>query len=410
MRVLMYGWEFPPYINGGLGVACHGIVESLLKNQIPVSLVLPKIQNEFEEKDRKTGKTLELKDQAIFNQPGLFNIKYIPSCLSPYMTHKTYLKSIDGLIHKNKYGSDLISEVIRFSKEAGKIANDTKHDIIHAHDWLTVLAGIEARALSHKPLIYHVHALETDRSGIHCNPAIFEIEKKGLIQADKIIAVSEYTKKSISDFYHISKEKISVIYNGLRETQLLNTSKVDKAPLKTILFLGRITHQKGPFYFIEAAKKILSVRHDVQFIMAGTGDLLHSMIEKVAELRLGRHIHFTGFLDRTSVERMYAGSHVYVMPSVSEPFGISCLEAVSQSLPAIISHQSGAAEVLNHVLKVDFWDVDELASKIIGLLDQTALSLEMTKNSKQDLNDLLWDKSTKGIIDIYKKTFQERSA
>ncbi len=408
MRVLMYGWEFPPHISGGLGVACYGITQGLMADHIRILLVLPHSNEAYLESNEidlfdPSKIVAELADEV---QSGAISINYIKSNLRPYVNEETYQRSAltcDSLATQSAsacYGADLISEVSRYAVEAGKLAETLEHDIIHAHDWLTILAGVEAKRISHKPLIFHVHATEFDRSGDHINHRIFEIEQYGMMQADRILAVSEYTKHEIVEKYGISPDKISVVYNGLFK---INTSNVPprKSALKTVLFLGRITHQKGLSYFIEAANKILSKRKDVQFVVVGEGDLLKSSIERVAALQIGSHVHFTGFLDEESVQKMYQLSDVYVMPSVSEPFGISCLEALAQGVPTVLSRRSGASEVLNHVITVDFWDINEIASAIVALIDYPLLREEMLKNSKVELDKLSWRATARAIEKAY---------
>lgn len=403
----MYGWEFPPHITGGLGIACYGIVKGLITNKFKVTLVLP---HAMWHEDLQTDPHIIEHDNLTYimsqemNERDNMVVKLVDSIIRPYLSHKTYqdLRSESGAEIPG-YGNDLISEALRYATKAGEIAANTPHDVIHVHDWLTVLAGIEAKKISQKPLVFHVHSLEFDRSGENLNQDIFAIEAHGLHVADKILAVSNYTKNSIITHYNISPEKIDVVHNGLFEPP----SENQPAPLldnhKTVLFLGRVTHQKGPFQFVEAAHTILEKRQDIQFVIAGDGDLLQSVIERVAALQLGKHILFTGSLDRESVEKIYKQSNVYVMPSVSEPFGITCLEALSYHVPVIISKQSGAAEVLHHVIKVDFWDIQEMAAKIIALVDYPALRLELLQNSKTDLATLLWENTAKKIIEAYRQ-------
>ena len=308
----------------------------------------------------------------------------------------------DTKIHlTGNYDDNLFYEVLQYAVLAGASASKTSHDVIHAHDWLTILAGIEAKKRSNKPLIFHIHALEPDRSGAYVDEKIFAIEKYGMQQADRIIAVSEYTKNIIIEKYGISPEKISIVYNGT-EFPSQKEHKAEKSNHhKMVLFLGRLAHQKGPHQFIEAARKILKKRKDIHFAIAGTGGMIKEMIQRVAMLRLGKYIHFTGFLDKEKVARIYRLADVYVMPSVSEPFGISTLEALSHDVPVVISKQSGVSEVLNHAFKVDFWDIHEMANKIVALVDYEALRKASLKNSEKEIKDLTWDKAVNGIINLY---------
>jgi glycosyltransferase involved in cell wall biosynthesis len=278
------------------------------------------------------------------------------------------------------------------------------HDVIHAHDWLTILAGIEAKKMSGKPLIFHVHALEEDRNWQHPNPAVQAIEKLGLHTSDLNIAVSEYTKKRMMKIHQLAPEKNTVVYNG-HSGAVDKSSDVSLQKNKrfVVLFLGRITEQKGPYYFIKAAEKILSRRQDVDFIMAGDGDQLPSIIDLCARLGISSHVFFTGFLDRKDVDAFYQLTDVYVMPSVSEPFGLVCLEAIAFGIPVVISKQSGVSEVLTHALTVDYWDIDKLSEQIIALLDYPVLKKEMLPHAKRELAELTWKKAAERILSLYCK-------
>ncbi len=423
----MYGWEFPPHISGGLGVACYDLTKALNQAGIDITFVLPKLKSQpaadlhlklVSSHDIEAKSTISetIKEESYSE---LARIYQIDSPLSPYLNDQSYVKLIEKLLEQNyhlqdkdhfyklgvsgDYGPNLISEVLRYAYVAGMIAKEVEHDLIHAHDWLTVMAGIEAKAVSNKPLIYHVHALETDRSGKNINPDIFGIEKRGLELADKIIAVSYLTKKNIVDNYHIDPEKIVVVHNAVSKTKVVKSKfKFKKKPNeKVVLFLGRLTFQKGPDYFLEAAAKVLKIDPTVRFIIAGTGDMINRLIERAAQLRISRNVHFTGFLDRPEVEELFASTDVYVMSSVSEPFGISSLEAVLFDVPVIISKQSGVVEVLSHSLKVNFWDTDELANKICGVIRYPALKKELYIQAAKELKNIQWENSAKQVVELY---------
>ena len=415
MKVLMYGWEFPPNINGGLGVACYEIVRALLKKSIHIDLILPKAKPM-----RVAKNTIEQTETQ--GNPDL-TIQFVDSMLQPYMDEKKYRQLIVNQIDSDSYGYDLFSEVERYARQAGPYAELIPHDVIHVHDWLTIRAGILAKKTSKKPLFFHVHSLETARAGEHINQAIFDIEREGLEQADKIFAVSQYTRDQIIKYHLISPDKIVVVYNGIphsyythddhliaHETAYPDNKKNAQEQQKLVqyqnksnlvLFLGRVTYQKGPFHFIDAAYKILSVRKDIHFAVAGDGDLLHDLIEYVAKLQISSHVQFLGFLDKQAVQVIYERCKVYVMPSVSEPFGLTCLEALIRNVPVIVSRQSGVSEVLGNVLTIDAWDTLDLAGKIIALVDYPIMGLETIKNSQHDLSLLTWDSSAKTIVQTY---------
>lgn len=436
MRVLMYGWEFPPHISGGLGVACYGLTKALSTHNHHISFVLPRLKPMENE-----GSHVNLIDVGQFPvhtsnlTPHEFVVRQlekisknidvhtVASPLSPYLTEEQYQEELRRLRQaetadvpsafretshnitlSGEYGPNLMSEVVRYAAVAGSIAMRVPHDVIHVHDWLTMLAGVEAKRISGKPLVVHAHALEFDRSGDNVNQAVYDIERHGFHHADAIIAVSHMTKNMIVNRYGIAPEKIFVVHNAVTKDsyqQLNGHTRASKE--KVVLFLGRITFQKGPDYFVEAAAKVLAKNSNVRFVMAGSGDMAPKMIERIAELRLGRKFHFTGFLKGAEVEQMYRESDLYVMPSVSEPFGISPLEAMRYDVPVIISKTSGVAEVLESALKVDFWDIEELADKILAVLDHEPLRRELIDRGSMELKKIQWENAAEHIGHIYQK-------
>jgi glycogen(starch) synthase len=419
MRILMFGWEFPPRMSGGLGTACYGITAALAGQGHRITLVLPQPQ------EADTAPFLHLLSATDFPVPdpagdagasgtilGLA-IRPIPSLLNPYLNQASYrdLYLSRGRLFPQAatvYGPDLIGEVIRYGRAGEAIARGIDFDCIHAHDWMTFPAALNARRVSKKPVILHIHSLEYDRSGEHINPEIRKIEQTGAEQADRIIAVSHRTRRMLIERYGIRPEKISVVYNAVtrNEAWSLFSPERRQSPRekKMVLYLGRVTFQKGPDYFVEAAAKVLRVLPDVTFVMAGTGDMLGRMIERVGELGIGNRFHFTGFLQGEEIERIFSLSDLYVMPSVSEPFGISPLEAMLYDVPVLISRQSGCAEILNHALKVDFWDVREMAGKIIAVLKHPVLAGEMTQKAREELRQIRWETAAAQIAVIYRET------
>lgn len=456
MKVLMYGWEFPPRISGGLGVACYAIVKELAARNIDLTLILPQTASEHccdnvnliscdnaAAQDASKPAITTKAETAALEFKGAVTIKHpeIVTYLSPYLSNKDFKKflcnetlqdflNVLASMHlpvelkemaiaaiqaqmsdsatAGKYGTNLLVEVFRYALIAGTFAKSVAHDVIHAHDWLTMLAALEAKRYSHKPLIIHIHALETDRSGLWTDKRIFAIEKYGMEQADQIVAVSQYTKNNIIQYYGIAPEKITVVHNGVYCNEDLKQDSTNKARPKMVLFLGRITHQKGPYFFIEVAHRVLEKRGDIQFVMAGAGDLTTKMIERVANLRIGKNVHFTGFLDTDQVHNIYKLADIYVMPSVSEPFGLSALEALSYNIPAIISKQSGVSEVLKNTLVSDFWDIEDMAAKILALLEHPTLSKTSLVNEQRELAEITWGKTAEKLIEIYKTTIGKR--
>ncbi|MDZ4164335.1 MAG: glycosyltransferase family 4 protein [Smithellaceae bacterium] len=425
MRILMLGWEFPPHISGGLGTACQGITEGLTGLGHEIIFILPRLKGPVPPSSHlellsasdvpvpleKIGHLQQLPQNLIDRAL----MRPLDSPLHPYLDHAQYLMHLQNDTDRSlettgflplagDYGRDLISEVLRYGAAAAILAARQSFDVIHAHDWMTIFAGVTARLFSGKPLVLHVHALEIDRSGEKVNREIFDIESFGLNQADRVIAVSHYTKERIIRFYGIPADKITVVHNAVSQEEARRTCQV-KRPSggKMVLFLGRITFQKGPDYFIEAASRVLRVMPEVKFIMAGSGDMMPRMIERVAELGIGRSFHFTGFLRGPEVEEVFALSDLYVMPSVSEPFGISPLEAMSYDVPVIISRQSGVSELINHALKVDFWNIEEIADRIIAVLRHPVLANELMEKGREELKKIRWSRAAERIAVVYRE-------
>jgi glycogen(starch) synthase len=309
------------------------------------------------------------------------------------------------------YGPDLMSEVARYALAVAEIARLGGIDLVHAHDWMTIPAGIVAARIAGKPLVLHVHALEYDRSGDAVNRSVRDIEQMGFLAADRLICVSHYTAGLVRKRYFVDREKVRVVHNAVTHQEQTAAWHVQKAiPEPIVLFLGRITFQKGPDYFLEAAARVVKVEPNVKFVMSGSGDMLPKMIERAARLGLARHMHFTGFLRGKDVERMYAMADIYVMPSVSEPFGISPLEAMALDVPVVVSQQSGVAEILSNALKVDFWDVDDIANKILALLRYPALSEQLREDGKEEVGRLRWEQQGRLVKDVYEELLASQGA
>ncbi|MCE7054083.1 glycosyltransferase family 4 protein [Algoriphagus sp. AGSA1] len=426
MKVLMFGWEFPPHISGGLGTACYGLVKGMAHHKQDIIFVVPKLWGDEE----PLADFVNASDVTIDYREKRFkkfwkNLTYleVSSFLVPYLGPDEFKKYTDYMIHdrtdvdesvfsnkfefSGKYGKDLMMEVSRYALVAAHIAKNKAHDIIHAHDWLSFPAGIAAKEISGKPLVAHVHATEFDRSGESVNQVVYDIERSGMHAADHIVAVSQLTKNIIINKYGVPAHKITVLHNAVLDASIIKSNYQKKVPEKIVTFLGRITFQKGPEYFVEAAKKVIERDPNVRFVMAGSGDLLNRMIDRVAELRMGTKFHFTGFLKGDDVDHMYAISDVYVMPSVSEPFGISPLEAVRHNTPVIISKQSGVAEVLNNAIKIDFWDIDSMADAIFALLHYDGISKMFKELGTEELKKLKWEHVAEKLITVYHKTLHQ---
>ena len=420
----MLGWEFPPFISGGLGTACYGLTKAMGQLGIKVAFVLPTMVDNKYATHVKLLTPDSQASEAFFKFNKLKNVVFrtIKSPLQPYSTPDAYQRRIEeALKQKQKmhggniltsqsiggtdYSGDMYAEVHRYAAIVAELAENEQFDIVHAHDWMTYPAGIVVAATSGKPLIVHVHSTEFDRSGENINQMIYDIEREGMHRADKIIAVSYFTHNIIISRYGISGEKVEVVHNGVEHngSWALPESGISKDE-KIVLFLGRITMQKGPEYFLAAAKKVLEVMDNVKFVMAGSGNLMSRAVEMAAELGIGHKVLFTGFLHGEDVQKIYKMADLYVMPSVSEPFGIAPLEALNNDVPVIISKQSGVSEVLRHALKVDFWDVDEIANKIVAVLRYAPLKITLQNHGYFEARKLRWKDSAEKCLKIYEDT------
>ena len=425
MKVLMFGWEFPPHIAGGLGTACYGIVKGLAYNGVETMFVMPSASGD---EDKSAADIINASDVPVeitdtMNVDDFLDkvqFVHIGTNMVPYLDPEEFHTLVEedrkrqvrdftvnyGHTYKfsGKYGSNLMEEVARYAMVGGTIAMTHKDefDVIHAHDWLTYNAGLAAKRLSGKPLVVHVHATSFDRSSDNnIDTRVYEIEKRGMEAADKVITVSDLTRNIVITKYGIDPAKVVTVHNAV-DFSGRSEVKVEKGVKdKVVTFLGRITFQKGPEYFIEAAAKVLKRCDNVRFVMAGSGDMMNRSIRQVARLGISDRFHFTGFLRGNEVQKMFALSDVYVMPSVSEPFGISPLEAMRSGVPSVISRQSGAAEVLKYAFKVDFWDVDAMADEIYALLQYPALSQFASKFGYDEVNTLKWNNAAAKIKSVY---------
>ncbi len=423
----MLGWEYPPFINGGLGVACAGLCNSLSKH-VEITLILPKSVGEnsngnqhilglnqlkevFFEKVIEEGASLEIQETYRVNVE-----------LDPYYTElveakkrklsKTEISKIkkrqrlhlqEKFNFENLYGNDVIQKVIYYAEIVKKISEDIAFDIIHAHDWMTFLAGVELKKISGKPLVLHVHSLDYDRAGSESRGWIYDVERRALHEADLIIPVSNYTGSILTSHYGISNRKIVTVYNGLEQEEPFRKEKT--FPEKMVLFIGRLTGQKGPEYFLDVATKIYKKYKKVRFVIAGTGERLGNLLEDGAYRQIGNRVHFTGFIDREKIRELLSMADVYCMPSVSEPFGLTALEAANFNVPTVLSERSGVAEVLKGSLKADFWDIDLMVNHILELLSNQKTRDRVINSNRKDLQKLTWDHAAKAVLKAYDEMF-----
>jgi len=507
MHVLMLGWEFPPFIAGGLGTACHGLTKAMDRRGMDVTFVLPKSIDRSQSShvnlvsppgagasavpDNPAAAIRDVDQQVIAAALAVTparesshaaeavgvapdvaasssvvevpfqHVRFIavPSGFSnPYqqtagyqpagqwvtrrgmrtfvgadeipepedmvsVSYETLRKAASSgesspsrvspvaEAPQEDYGGDLMEQVHRFARFVVAATRHLKFDVIHAHDWLTYPAGLAIASLTGKPLVVHVHSTEFDRSGVHVNQRVYDIERRGMHGAMRIICVSQLTKNVVIGRYGVAEPKVDVVYNGvdLDPTQGDHTTGIQTRD-KIVLYFGRITYQKGPEYFIAAAKRVLEYMPDVKFVVAGSGDQAKNMIEMAANWGIGHKVLFTGFLRGKDIKRVFALADLYVMPSVSEPFGIAPLEAMAHDVPALISKSSGVSEVLVHALKVDFWDIEDMANKIIAVLRHPPLSKTLKHHGAFEVRRITWDGAAQRCERVYQDAIAEMRA
>jgi len=410
----MLGWEFPPLINGGLGVACHDLSFAMSK-LTDITMIVPKSSSDFKMKKVNLIGVNNLDNHLFDNYPSNyrkplpFALHSIPSDLDPYFSldseqgSASHLMSMSERIEAfkidNLYGGDVIKKVFQFADITAALAAKMDFDVIHAHDWMTMLAGIKIKQDTGKPLVMHIHSLEVDRSGENSKGWVYDLEKKGMEYADLLMPVSNFTASNIHQYYGINKNKISVVHNGSVPVRPFKSKRRFRE--KTVLFVGRLTRQKGPEKFIEIAAKVLEKNPDVRFVMAGVGDYFKQLLEKSSHKNIGNRFHMTGFLNAGKLQELLSASDVYCMPSVSEPFGLSAIEAAQFGIPCVISKQSGVAEVLNGSLKFDHWDINKAASCILSLLGDKVLRKKVAGDASHNLKNITWDISANKILQAY---------
>ncbi len=468
MRVFMLGWEFPPFISGGLGTACYGLTKALSGIGTDVVFVLPRpvaagfsghahavdagpgrpgaatavpppgspatTEFQLDEFEHVRFRTVNAQVTDPYLRPGQFRhgqayASTNPRRFNPSVPHKAAVPvSSDqesgsvpefpippvvatpaagfGPGPDGNYSGDLFAEVQRYAALAAEIARGETFDVVHAHDWMTFPAGLAVAGIKGVPLVVHVHSTEFDRSGLAVDQRIYDIERRGMHGAMKVVAVSYLTKNLVTHHYGIDPGKVEVVYNAI-ESSLATGFDPEQYSIHTdekiVLFLGRITMQKGPEYFLAAAKRVLDVMDNVKFVMAGSGDMIRKTVEMAASMGIGHKVLFTGFLRGPDVEKVFKMADLYVMPSVSEPFGIAPLEAMSHDVPVIISKQSGVSEVLSHALKVDFWDVNEMANKIVAVLRHPPLASTLRQHGSFEVKRLNWTDAARACLGIYQQ-------
>jgi glycosyltransferase involved in cell wall biosynthesis len=455
MKVLMLGWEFPPFITGGLGTACHGLTRALDERGVAVTFVLPRpVGSEADHVDLVSpgggeGEKAEPPPAGsgrAGRPPAFAHARFVPvkaGFVSPYARPAEEASAGTGTVPRRvgsgaaapaegpgdldpgdldpgdvglppirgsaEYGGDLISQVHAYAEFCVEALADETFDVIHAHDWMTYPAGLWLARATGRPLVVHVHSTEFDRSGEHVHQRIYDIERRGMHGALRVICVSELTRNIVVHRYGVPKHCAEVVYNGVD----IDTTKAGVTGIrrrdKIVLYFGRITFQKGPEYFLRAAQRVCTHMDDVKFVVAGSGDMAEWMITRASEMGIGHKVLFTGFLRGDDIPRVFDLADLYVMPSVSEPFGIAPLEAMSHDVPVLISRSSGVSEVLTHALKVDFWDVDDMANKIIAVLRHPPLGQTLRQHGRMEVRQLTWAGAAQRCEDIYRAVVGELS-
>ena len=419
MKALMFGWEFPPHILGGLGTASYGLTRGMAEQgDMQITFVIPK---PWGDEDQSFLKIIGANSIPVVWKDNSYD--YVRQCMAGRMSPEEYFLYRDGIRYdytrigtddlgcvafSGRYPDNLLEEIGNYEAVASVLANSLDFDIIHSHDWLTYPAGVFAKHISGKPLVIHVHATDFDRSRGNVNPTVYAIEKRGMDEADHIMCVSNLTRNIVIEKYHQDPAKVSTVHNAVEP--LKDPDSFVKTPRKDkiVTFLGRITMQKGPEYFVEAAARVLQKTKGVRFVMAGNGDMMNKMIDLVAQRGIADRFHFTGFLRGRQVQEMLAESDVYVMPSVSEPFGISPLEAMQVGTPSIISKQSGCAEILSHAIKIDYWDIEAMADAIYGIVTYPAMYESLHTLGREEVNNIRWYDAGLKVRRIYEQVINSR--
>ena len=416
----MFGWEFPPHILGGLGTASYGLTKGMHANgNMDITFVIPK---PWGDEEKGFAQIIGANNTPVAWRD--VSRDYVETRIGKVMDPQLYfdlrdhiyadfnymrLNDLGCIEFSGRYPDNLMEEINNYSIVAGVIARTIPCDIIHSHDWLTYPAGIHAKNVTGKPLVIHVHATDFDRSRGNVNPQVFAIEKDGMENADHIITVSNLTRRTVIEKYGMPPEKVTTVHNAVipLDKELLDLKRRTHGE-KVVTFLGRITMQKGPEYFVEAAAKVLKKNKNVRFVMAGSGDMMDDMIKLAAKRGIADRFHFPGFQRGKEVYECLRDSDVYIMPSVSEPFGISPLEAMEMGVPSIISKQSGCAEILDNVIKTDYWDIDAMADAIHSIITNKALYNTLRDKGIEEIHGITWEKAGKKVIDIYEKVIADK--
>ncbi len=431
-KILMIGWEYPPHITGGLGMACKGLARALAEEGHELIFLVPRLFGDetappgvhlmdvpeglalLTEEELARLPALQITRETVL--PGVYATRDVDTQLIPGAEAKIVTRqSLDQIRLQGGYGPGVYREIRWYADYVALLAPHLDIDVIHCHDWITYPAGMGAAVATGKPLVAHVHATEIDRSGENVNQFVYDLEREMFHRCNAVVTVSNFTRDLLLRHYGVPGHRVQAIHNGVEfelpggyvheqafrpeEAGLPESERLKRDRL--VLFMGRITFQKGPDYFVRAARIVVSRLPGVRFVMAGSGDMYHRMIEMAADLGIGKYFHYTGFLNKEEVTRLFAMSDLYIMPSVSEPFGLSPLEAMLHGVPTIVSKQSGVSEVISNCIKVDFWNVEDIAAAIISVLENKTLAGQLANGGAGEVQRVTWRAAAEKITRLY---------
>ncbi|MBN1175851.1 glycosyltransferase family 4 protein [Candidatus Woesearchaeota archaeon] len=423
MKVLMFGWEFPPYFAGGVGMVCYELVKHLAAKNVGIDYVMPYMPDDL---SSNLANLIDVSRLVSETELKKYNLTFsrVPSLMAAYQTLEEYEQTLRTLTEqqpetitsrrrendstKKMYGENLLEEIDLFAKRVAAMIEKGAFrdcDVIHAHDWTTGRAAAVAKRMLGKPMIIHCHITEINKNaGAGVTPEVYAVERENFMAADKVVAISGLIKQTLIDHYGVPEEKIELVHNGGVEMGPVKvTSHEFKGDQKIVSYMGRITGMKGPLNFIDVANLVLKHVPNTKFIIAGSGDQLQACIDKVNACGISEKVYFHGFYTRDEAELFYDLSDVFVLPSLLEPFGVTPLEAMSKDTPTVVTKQSGVSEVIDHAFKADFWDINKMASQIISLLSYPVLHETMKVNGFKEAKATTWEKPAGLCLDLYNR-------
>ncbi|KAA3612448.1 MAG: glycosyltransferase family 1 protein [Planctomycetota bacterium] len=397
MKVLMLGWEFPPHLSGGLGTACQGLSRALTGQGLELCFLLPRLHG-----DESSPGVSFCDVPADSEGEAVAEIVAVASPLRPYADRWVEPPVAKRGPLAGGYGPDLMAEVTAFADRSAKAVEQETFDLVHAHDWMTWPAALHLRRHRGVPFVAHVHSCEFDRNGDRGHAWIEACEGEALASADQVVCVSRYTADRVAERYGVGRNRLHVIHNGVEPVPAALPRRTHPGR-PTILFLGRVTFQKGPRHFLEVAAHLSERLPQARFLLVGNGDLLAEMVELAADSGLARKLFFPGFLQGEELEKVFALADVLVLPSVSEPFGLTPLEALQRGVPVVLSRRCGVAEALPHCLLADPGNSADMAEKILAVLQRPGLRRFLLREGRRSLKKLTWDRAAGQWMELYQR-------